>query len=75
MAHNESEAPRKIPEELKNDFLMNGLMKISDWYFNKPYLGRKAATPVWKKADVEQQIELASKGKLHGVYDLYLGGL
>ena len=54
--------------ELKNDFSMNGLMYIGDWYFNRPYLGNKARTLIWKKADIEQQIELARKGTLHGVY-------
>ncbi len=68
-AHNEPEAPRKIPQELKNDFTMNGLMHVGHWYFNnRPYLGGKAARPVWPKASIEQEIKLARKGKLPGMY-------
>ena len=67
-AHNEPEAPRTIPEELKHDFSMNGLMHIGDWYFNRPYLGNNAAKRIWRKGDIDQKIELARKGTLHGMY-------
>ncbi len=64
--HNELEAPKKIPEELRNDFTMNGLMKIGEWYFNQQYLNKDAMQPVWKKDEVNKWVELARGGKLGG---------
>ncbi len=65
-SHDELEAPRQIPEELKYDFTMNGLMKIRELYFNQQYMNKDALQPVWEKDKVDKWVELAREGKLEG---------
>ena len=66
--HGEAHAPKEIPQELLQEFTMNGRLKIQKWYFDTKYLGGKARSPIWSKDDVERQIDLARKGQLPGAY-------
>jgi hypothetical protein len=47
---------------------MNGRLKVYEWYFDQPYLEKKALSPVWSKEMVEQLITLAKQGQLGGNY-------
>jgi hypothetical protein len=53
-----------------SDFTMNGRLKVYEWYFDQPYLGKKALSSVWSKEMVEQWITLAKQGKLGGNYGI-----
>jgi FkbM family methyltransferase len=49
---------------------MNGRLKVYEWYFDQPYLEKKALSPVWSKEMVEQLITLAKQGQLGGNYGI-----
>ena len=68
--HGERGAPKDIPEELWNDFTMNGRLEVRKWYFNQTYLGGKARQSVWIIEDIERNIESAKKGQLRGNYGI-----
>ena len=68
--HGLPHAPNYIPPELKDDFTMNNRLTIEHAYYDQPYLGRKALTPVWTKIHVEGYISDARKGNLHRNYGL-----
>jgi hypothetical protein len=53
-----------------SDFTMNGRLKVYEWYFDQPYLEKKALSSVWSKEMVEQWITLAKQGKLGGNYGI-----
>ena len=69
-AHGLPEAPKVIPKHLMSDFTMNGRIKVYEWYFNQPYLEKKARSPVWSEDRVEQWITLAKQGNLEGNYGI-----
>lgn len=70
IGHNETRAPRSIPLELLSDFDMDKRIRVSNLYFDRKYMGGKAMTPIWKKKDVEKQIQQASNGTLKGSYGI-----
>jgi hypothetical protein len=55
---------------LQNHDEMNGRLKVYEWYFDQPYLEKKALSSVWSKEMVEQWITLAKRGKLGGNYGI-----
>ena len=62
------EAPRKIPKELWDEFTMNNKLPVSAGYIYQKYTGHTAKTPVWKKKQAEDYINLAAHGTLKGTY-------
>jgi hypothetical protein len=40
--HGLPHAPKVIPKHLMSDFTMNGRLKVYEWYFDQPYLEKKA---------------------------------
>ena len=66
--HGEAHAPEYIPDELWEDFTMNGRVKVKDFYLNQAYLGGKAMKSIWTIEDVENKIDLAKRGELSGNY-------
>ncbi|CAC5362041.1 unnamed protein product [Mytilus coruscus] len=69
-SHGLEHAPRKIPLILWNDYTMNGQIKVQTAYFNQPYLGNTARTPIWTKSLLEEYVARAKEGKLFGVYGI-----
>ena len=68
--HGETHAPKEIPNELLQEFTMDGRLKVQKWYFDRKYLGGKALSPIWNKDDIERQIDLARNGTLPGTYGI-----
>lgn len=68
--HGYSEAPRYIPSVFMNDFTMGGKIRLNEMYFNQPYLGNNAKTPVWTRLLMNQYISQAKLGQLNGTYGI-----
>jgi hypothetical protein len=63
-SHGLPHAPRTIPQELLKEFTMNNRLPVQKYYFDTPYLGNKARTPVWTEQLIDSWVEKAKKGKL-----------
>ncbi|XP_063422058.1 uncharacterized protein LOC134706757 [Mytilus trossulus] len=61
-------APRNIPKELLNDYTMNGRVRVSNYYFNQQYLGKKAETSLWSKEMIDLWVARAKNATLQGTY-------
>lgn len=68
--HGYSEAPRYIPSVFMKDFTMGGKIRLNEMYFNQPYLGNNAKTPVWTTLSINQYISQAKLGQLNGTYGM-----
>ncbi|VDH96007.1 Hypothetical predicted protein [Mytilus galloprovincialis] len=49
---------------------MGGKIRLHTSYFNQPYLGNDARTPVWTKSLINQYLLQARQGKLFGAYGI-----
>ena len=68
--HGEAHAPNNIPEELWEEFTMNGRIQVREYYMDQTYLGGKARKPIWTKEDIEKLIVLAKTGQLVANYGI-----
>ena len=66
--HGFQNAPKEIPQEMLNDFTMNNRVGVKTFYFNQPYLNKKARTPLWSIEMIKQYISSAERGELRGTY-------
>ncbi|CAC5382428.1 unnamed protein product [Mytilus coruscus] len=63
-------APRNIPEVFLQEFTMGGKIEVNNAYFNQPYLGNNARTPIWTKSLITEYLSQAKLGKLFGTYGI-----
>ncbi|XP_052070551.1 uncharacterized protein LOC127709189 [Mytilus californianus] len=68
--HGFHQAPRNIPSVFQEDFTMGGKIRVHKSYFNQPYLGNDARTPVWTKSLINKYLLQARQGKLFGAYGI-----
>ncbi|XP_063401770.1 uncharacterized protein LOC134685994 [Mytilus trossulus] len=68
-AHGLLHTPKTIPKNMINEFTMNNRIPVTKWYFDRaPYLGKKAWQSVWSEKLIEDWINMAKQGNLHGTY-------
>lgn len=68
LGHEQSAAPREIPEELMNGYTMANRIGVKWLYFNEQFLGQTHSKPVWTVENVDKLISLAKRGQLEGTY-------
>ncbi len=66
--HGQDAAPRVIPPKYLPHYTLNGQIPLSEYYFNKKYLGKTAHTPVWTRSLVDEWRSLVNEDKLEGNY-------
>jgi len=68
----ESHSPRKLPGSMLGLFTYNGRVPLVPFheFLDQQYLGANAMQPIWTKKDVNDMIELASRGELNGNYGI-----
>jgi hypothetical protein len=68
----ESHSPKEIPDSMLHLFTYGGRVPLVPFreFFDQQYLGANAMQPVWTERDVNDMIELASRGELNGNYGI-----
>lgn len=64
------EPPKRIPEEMRDDYLYNMKVKESSWYIHQVYHGTKGRIPIWTKKLIEDLISQAKEKRLEGTYGM-----
>ncbi len=66
--HGLKESPRWPPNELLNEYTMNGRIHLHKYFWSLPYLNNDKRKLVWSEHKINEQIKLAKNGTLHGTY-------